>query len=157
KSGGGGAWLVGSDGLMANIQTDGTLGPGYDLGRGVDLRGITCRGDEAFVVGDGTFLRTHDAGATWTSLDVGTASLRAVRAAGDPVVTAGDDGVRLSRDDGDTWATLAPGAFVSVAIDDAGTVALAVAADGGLWRWDGAAIAEITAMPGARAVALSHD
>src|SRR5678816_3939676 len=77
--GGGGGWLVGSEGLMINVDEKGKLGQGYDLGSSETLTGIACRYlDEAWVVGEhGTLLYTNDAGATWSAMDVGTtANLR---------------------------------------------------------------------------------
>jgi photosystem II stability/assembly factor-like uncharacterized protein len=162
KGGGGGAWLVGENGLMANLRADGTMGPGYDLGGSDDLLGIGCRGDEvAFVVGEGgTALRTYDAGASWQAIDVGTtAALRDVAVAWELVYVAGDDGVRVSTDDGDRWTSL-PGAtqaFRTISTTDTGELALALAADGSVWRWDGATLAAVGAVPGAEAAALSHD
>src|SRR6185295_19184997 len=51
KGGGGGGWLVGTSGLMANV-IKGKLGQGYDLGTATTLNGIACRyQDEAWVVG----------------------------------------------------------------------------------------------------------
>jgi photosystem II stability/assembly factor-like uncharacterized protein len=164
--GGGGAWLVGERGTMENLLPDGTLGEGYALDVDHDLLAITCRGlDTAFVAGEeGTLPRTFDGGATWTSIDLGTrAALRGV-AAGSPdhVSVAGDGLLAVSRDSGDHWSALpAPAAdWRSVAADHSGGAALAVAADGGVWRWDDArrALSPVAAAgAGARAVALSHD
>jgi photosystem II stability/assembly factor-like uncharacterized protein len=168
KSGGpgGGSWLVGDDGTMSNILSDGTLGEGYDLGVDRDLLAITCRGEAtAFVVGEaGTLLRTFDGGATWETIDLGTeATLRDV-AAGlpDRVYVAGDAVLLVSRDSGDNFTAL-PGAadhaWRSIATDHEGAVALALADDGSVWRWDDTALAmtPMTTLAGGRAIALSHD
>jgi photosystem II stability/assembly factor-like uncharacterized protein len=163
--GGGGAWLVGADGEMVNVRGDGTLGEGYALGVDDDLLAITCRGlDTAFVAGEsGTLLRTFDGGESWESIDLGTSStLRDVAAAHDDVVyVAGDAGLWRSPDSGDSWTELAAGdrAWSSIATHGDGGTALALAADGAVWRWvDGAAgLAPATTLTGARAIALSHD
>src|SRR5450432_3175872 len=65
---GGGGWLVGSTGLMAQVDPHGQLGNGYDLGATETLYGIACRYQgEAWVVGaKGTLLYTNDAGASWS-------------------------------------------------------------------------------------------
>jgi photosystem II stability/assembly factor-like uncharacterized protein len=94
KGGGGGGWLVGERGLMVNVQDDGTLGEGYDLGASETLNAIACRYlDEAWVAGSaGTLLYTTDAGASWDAHDLDTtANLRALATqdAG-PVFIAGD-------------------------------------------------------------------
>jgi photosystem II stability/assembly factor-like uncharacterized protein len=164
--GGGGAWLVGEDGLMVNIGEDGQLGDGYDLGSGVgDLNGITCRGaDTAFVVGSGgTFLRTFDGGATWESVDLGTsATLRDVASGSGTVFVAGDGELAQSHDDGDTWLRM-PGdgtaVWQSVATDHDAAIALLVRLDGSIWRYDASsgALLEMTTVPGARALSMSHD
>src|SRR4051812_38376513 len=78
--GGGSGWLVGSSGMMINVQEDGTAGS-YNPGTTANLNGIACRyAGEAWVVGDtGVVLYTDDAGATWTTQAVPTtANLRAL-------------------------------------------------------------------------------
>src|SRR5687768_11422794 len=92
--GGGGGWLVGSEGLMVNVNERGELGEGYDLGATEQLNGIACRYiAEAWVVGNnGTLLYTSDGGESWEAQDLGTtAHLRtlATQDAG-PVFVAGD-------------------------------------------------------------------
>jgi photosystem II stability/assembly factor-like uncharacterized protein len=163
--GGGGAWLVGDDGTMSNLLPDGTLGEGYDLGIDSDLLAITCRGEAtAFVVGEaGTLLRTFDGGETWDSIDLGVeATLRDV-AAGNPdhVYVAGDGALLVSRDSGDSFDRLPGGdrTWRSVATDHDGVVALALADDGSVWRWDEttSALTLMTTLIGGRALALSHD
>lgn len=157
KGGGGGAWLVGEDGLMANVRPDGTVG-GYDAGVSGDLRGITCLDDEtAFVVGDGgVFLRTFDGGRTWERRELGTtASLWRVDAAwpGD-IYVAADDGLYHSADLGATWTRLeaTPG-WRSITVDDGGGTVLALTEAGDVW--DGGAVT--TRIDGARSVHVSHD
>src|SRR5690348_5294905 len=72
-TGGGGGWLVGSSGLMQNVQTNG-FASGYNTGTTDTLNGIACRYlDEAWVVGGhGTVLYTSDGGASWNPQAVGT-------------------------------------------------------------------------------------
>jgi photosystem II stability/assembly factor-like uncharacterized protein len=157
-------WLVGSDGLMAAVETSGTLSDGYDLDSDHDLLGIVCRGkDTAYVVGElGTFLRTFDGGATWEVIDLETThTLRSVAAAGDDVYAAGDGLLLRSPDRGTTWSSLPvdpSAAWSAVAAGDGGT-ALALSASGGVWRYDAgvASFASVGVMSGARVVALSHD
>jgi photosystem II stability/assembly factor-like uncharacterized protein len=162
--GGGGAWLVGASGLMANLLPDGQLGDGYDLGVDDDLLAIACRGlDTAFVVGEsGTLLRTYDGGDSWAALDAGTtATLRDVAAAhGEAVYVAGDGVLLASDDSGDHWIDLEAARGVdwrSIATAEHGERALAVAADGRVVRVDGAQLFDATLVPGARAIGLSHD
>src|SRR5580765_1561917 len=79
--GGGGGWLVGKQGLMVNVQSNDTLGAGYQLGATENLNGIACRYQgEAWVVGDaGTLLYTNDGGTSWSAQSVPTtANLRAL-------------------------------------------------------------------------------
>ncbi len=162
--GGGGAWLVGQDGMMVALEPDGTLGDGYALETDDDLLGITCRGlDTAFVVGEGgTLLRTFDGGDSWEVIDLGTtATLRDVAAAhADIVYVAGDAGLWRSPDSATTWALLpgSAGAWRAIASDPTGNAAVAVAADGTVWRWDldVGVLAQVTSVAGARAIALSH-
>src|SRR5207248_6298647 len=47
-------------------------------------------------------------------------------------------------------------AWLAVATDDGGETAIALAADGGVWRYDGS-FTKVASVAGARAVALSHD
>src|SRR5215831_12447404 len=77
--GGGGGWLVGSAGLMVNVETSGAS-HGYPLASTENLNGIACRySGEAWVVGThGTLLYTDDAGKSWRPQTVPTsAELRA--------------------------------------------------------------------------------
>lgn len=160
----GGGWLVGEDGLMAAVETSGTLGPGYDLGSDHDLLGIACRGlDTAFVVGEvGTFLRTFDGGASWEVIDLDTTrTLRSVAAADDAVYVAGDGLLLRSPDRGTTWASLPvePSASWTSVSAAHGGVALALGASGGVWRHDLVrdTFASVESLAGARVVAMSHD
>jgi photosystem II stability/assembly factor-like uncharacterized protein len=163
--GGGGSWLVGDDGLMANVRADGTMGPGYNLGTTTDLLSITCWGiDTAFVVGEeGTLLRTFDGGESWDSIETGTTStLRAVASgSGDVVYVAGDSILLVSHDGADSLAPIAGApakGWLSLGTDQSGAVALALADDGSVWRYqdtDGS-IAQVASMPGASAVSVSR-
>lgn len=166
-TGGGGGWLVGDDGLMANVDEEGKLGPGYDLGASESLNGIACRYlDEAWVVGShGTLLYTSDAGARWAAQGVGTtADLHALATqnAG-PVFLAGDGVFLTSTPDDETgaatWRSLGDGTtrFRSLAAAQEGETVLAVADDGGLWSFEADRLVRRTSIEGARAVAVSPD
>lgn len=161
--GGGGGWLVGRSGLMANVDQNGTLGAGYDLGATENLNAIACRGaDEAWVAGDGgNLLYTADAGETWSAQSVPTsANLRAVATqdAG-PVFVAGDGAFLMSTDSGDHWTQLSDThtSFLSVAAAQQGDTVLALDAQGGVWSYADGALARITTMTGAHAIAVSPD
>lgn len=167
KGGGGGGWLVGEQGLMMNVQPDGTLGDGYDLGATETLNAIACRYiDEAWVVGDGgTVLYTSDAGESWDAQNLGTtANLRALATqdAG-PVFVAGD-GVfltanpQLASGRGE-WRQLGDGVtrFRSLAAAQRATTVLAVSDDGGVWSYGADVLARKTTIDGARAIAVSPD
>jgi len=165
KGGGGGGWLVGEQGLMANVGDDGTLGEGYDLGASETLNAIACRYlDEAWVVGNsGTLLYTSDAGASWDAHDLGTtANLRALATqdAG-PVFIAGDGVFFTSVPEFATgkaqWSQLGDGTtqFRSLAAAQHANTVLAVADDGSVWSYADGALAKIMTVPSARAVAVS--
>lgn len=164
---GGGAWLVGQDGMMADLGLDDRLGGGYDLDSEHDLLGIACRGlDTAFVVGElGTLLRTFDGGETWDVVDLETTrTLRAVATgAGDSIYVAGDALLTMSPDGGATWVRLPVDPSVSwlavAAGHDAARGALALDAAGGVWREDPVQhdLAPVATLAGARVVAASHD
>lgn len=158
--GGGGAWLVGSAGLMENVDEHGVLG-GYELGAAEELAGIACRYDaEAWVVGaHGTLLYTSDAGATWTAQAVpAMGDLRAIATQDAGPVFVGGDGVLMtSNDTGATWTTLATASFRAIAAAQEGSGVLALASDGQLWSYAGGALTMLGAHPGARAVALDPD
>lgn len=165
KGGGGGGWLVGEQGLMVNVQDDGTLGEGYDLGASETLNAIACRYlDEAWVVGDtGTLLYTSDAGASWDAHDLGTtANLRALATqdAG-PVFIAGDGVFLTSVPEFATgkaqWQQLSDGTarFRSIAAAQRATTVLAVSDDGQVWSYANGELAKTHWVEGARAVAVS--
>ena len=167
KGGGGGGWLVGEQGLMANVTEDGELGRGYELDTDVTLHAIACRYiDEAWAVGDaGTLLYTSDAGDRWRTHDLGTtANLRALATqdAG-PVYIAGDGVFFTSVPEFETgvatWTQLGDGTarFRSLAAAQRGTTVLAVADDGGVWGLVDGALVHRTTITGARAVAVSPD
>jgi photosystem II stability/assembly factor-like uncharacterized protein len=166
-TGGGGSWLVGEDGLMANLSAAGERGPDYSLDVPDDLLAIACRGaDTGFVVGErGLLLRTFDGGESWDEVDVGSrATLRAVavgEAASEVVYVAGDGLFLRSSDSADTFqpADSAGRAWVSLATDHSGAAALLVAADGALWRYQafGGALVEVLPPSGLRAVAITGD
>jgi photosystem II stability/assembly factor-like uncharacterized protein len=160
--GGGGGWLVGSSGLMSNIQSNGGVS-GYQLDSTEELNGIACRDSgEAWVVGNhGTLLYTNDAGATWANQAVPTtANLRTLATQDNgPVFVAGDGAFLESDDTGATWRELGDGvtAFRSVAAATEGSTVMAIGDDGSVWSYDGAALAKLTVLEGARAIAVSRD
>jgi len=166
KKGTGGGWLVGADGLMTDVDADGELGDGYDLGSDDSLFAIACRYQaEAWVVGErGTLLYTADAGDSWRRDALGTAAdLRtlATQDAG-PVFIAGDGVFFTATPDraGDAaWRALGDGStrFRSLAAAQRGETVLAVADDGGLWSYESDQLVRRTAIPGARTVAVSPD
>jgi photosystem II stability/assembly factor-like uncharacterized protein len=160
--GGGGGWLVGTQGLMANVDSNDKLGKGYALDTSDALNGIACRYlGEAWVVGDnGTLLYTHDAGVTWSSQTVPTsANLRALATQDTgPVFVAGDGVFMTSSDTGAHWTSIAEQAsFRSLAAAQRGETVLAVADDGGVWSFANGALTRVASVPGARAIALSPD
>ena len=167
KGGGGGGWLVGTEGMMANVGDDGRLGEGYDLGATETLNAIACRYDaEAWVVGaHGTVLYTRDGGASWETQDIGTtANLRALATQDGGSVFVAGDGVFMTATPSYTtgqaeWTQLGDGVtkFTSVAAAQRGTTVLAVSDDGGIWRFANGQLTRQTTLAGARSVALSLD
>jgi photosystem II stability/assembly factor-like uncharacterized protein len=159
--GGGGGWLVGSTGLMSNIDPNGVSAAQYDLGSTENLSRIACRyAGEAWVIGAaGTLLYTNDSGKSWRPQSIPTtADLRALATqdAG-PVFIGGDDGMFLSIDTGATWQQLAAVKFSAVAAAQAADTVLALSDDGGLWSYDGNRLARTNSLTGARAIAVSPD
>jgi photosystem II stability/assembly factor-like uncharacterized protein len=160
--GGGGGWLIGSAGLMVNIQDDLVVGE-YELGSDANLNAIACRyAAEAWVVGDdATVLYTNDGGASWISQTVpATAHLRTLATQDDgPVFIGGDGTFLVTLDTGKTWTDLGDGAssFRSMSAAQAGTGVLALAEDGGLWSYDHGALTLHSTIEGARAVHQTPD
>lgn len=160
--GGGGGWLIGSAGLMANIQDDTVVGE-YDLGSTTNLNAIACRYEaEAWVVGeDATVLYTNDGGWTWLSQVVPTtANLRTLATQDDgPVFIGGDGTFLVTSDTGATWTSLGDGvtSFRSMSAAQAGTGVLAVSEDGGLWAYQDGTLVRRTTIEGARAVHQTPD
>ncbi len=174
------AWLVGQDGAMFRLGTDGALET-YALTSDADFNAIICKGEAtAWVVGDqGTVLFTRDGGEHWDPvttihdaiphLPAASIDFAAVAAAeADPegvetVLVVGSDGAALRSDDGGQhWRALA-GAdgidFTSVALDETGQLAVLTAADGSIWRTlDGQTLQHVRSQPGTalHAVAASH-
>jgi photosystem II stability/assembly factor-like uncharacterized protein len=171
KGGGGGGWLVGSDGLMVNINAKGDMGAGYDLGdsqaAGEELNGIACRYQaEAWVVGNnGTLLYTSDAGKTWKTQDLGTvANLRSIATQDDGPVFVVGDGVFFTATPQYTtgkaeWQQLGDGvtSFLSVTAAQQATTVLAVSADGGIWGYDQGQLAKHFTIEGLKAIDVSPD
>lgn len=165
--GGGGGWLVGAEGLMAQVDERGHLGEGYNLGETEQLNAIACRYvAEAWVVGDhGTLLYTSDAGESWEAQDLGTtANLRAlatqdagaVFVAGDGVFFTATPDFQSGRAD---WKQLGDGVtrFRALAAAQRGATVLAIAEDGGVWAYDAGRLVRRATLPGLRAVAVSPD
>src|SRR5262245_24250543 len=160
--GGGGGWLIGSAGLMVNIQDDVVVG-GYDLGSEANLSAIACRyAAEAWVVGDdATVLYTNDGGTSWVAQTVPTtAHLRTLATQDDgPVFLGGDGTFLVTTDNGVTWTSLGDGttSFRSMSAAQANTGVLALAEDGGLWSYDRGTLARRSTIAGARAVHQTPD
>jgi len=160
--GGGGGWLIGSSGLMANINDDALVGE-YDLGSEANLNAIACRYEaEAWAVGDdATVLYTNDGGTSWVSQTVPTtAQLRTLATQDDgPVFLGGDGTFLVTNDGGVTWTQLGDGAtsFRSMSAAQAGTGVLAVSDDGGLWSYDRGTLTRRSTIEGARAVHQTPD
>jgi photosystem II stability/assembly factor-like uncharacterized protein len=162
--GGGGGWLVGTAGLVSNVQSDGAAAT-YPVVGDAQLNSIACRyAGEAWITGDdGTLLYTDDGGTSWSAQVVpATGNLRGIATQDSgPVFVVGDGTFLTTSDTGKTWTSLAtPGtSFVSVATAQSGTAVLAVDATGGVWSYDEAAgvLAQRTTVTGARGVALSPD
>ncbi len=139
----GSAWLVGDDGEMLRLTSNGATAP-YRLDSDADLHAIACVGDAgAWVVGErGTVLSTANGGASWQRHDLGIATdLEAVavsEAAAARVVIAGD-GVLASRRGDGAFSALhdGPVEWRAVSLDARGQRLLAVAADGSVWQAQG--------------------
>lgn len=162
--GGGGptSWLVGTDGLMVNVNTSG-YSQGYELTTTEDLNKIACRYQgEAWVVGNqGTLLYTDDAGATWRPQAVPTtADLRgiATQDAG-PVFVAGNGVLLTTTDTGAHWTSIGNGGinFLSVAAAQGADTVLAVSDTGAVFSIENNQLVSRGSFPGARAVAVSPD
>jgi photosystem II stability/assembly factor-like uncharacterized protein len=160
--GGGGGWLVGTDGMMLNVETNGAAS-GYDARSSETLNGIACRySGEAWVVGThGTLLYTDDAGASWRPQTIPTtADLRALATQNfGPVFIAGNGVFLTSTDTGAHWTSLGDGTvnFRAIAAAQDAEVVLAVSEDGGLWSYENEKLVKRTRLFGARAVAVSPD
>jgi photosystem II stability/assembly factor-like uncharacterized protein len=167
RGGGGGGWLVGSEGLMANVDTHGQLGEGYDLGQTEQLNGIACRYiAEAWVVGNGgTLLYTSDGGESWETQNLGTtANLRALATQDAGSVFVAGDGVFFVGNPEFTtgaaqWTQLGDGVtgFRALSAAQQGTTVLAVSDDGGIWSYASGSLTKITTLAGVRTIAVSPD
>ncbi len=165
--GGGGGWLVGTEGLMAQVDGNGRVGEGYDLGASETLNAIACRYQaEAWVVGaNGTLLYTADGGTSWSAQDLGTtANLRtlATQDAG-PVFVAGDGVFMTSVPEFVTgkaqWTQLGDGvtSYRSVAAAQQAETVLAVSSDGAIWAYEAGALTKRTTLAGMQTIAVSPD
>lgn len=160
--GGGGGWLVGSSGLMANVDPAGKLGAGYELGASGTLYQIACRYlGEAWVVGaQGTLLYTSDAGASWAHAAVPTtADLHALATQNSGPVFVGGDGVFLTTSDtGAHWTSLATASnFRAIAAAQAAETVLAVDTSGGVWSYEHGTLVTRATIPGAHGIAVSPE
>jgi photosystem II stability/assembly factor-like uncharacterized protein len=160
--GGTGGWLVGSSGLMVNVETNGDA-QGYPLASSETLNSIACRySGEAWVAGThGTLLYTNDAGASWNPQAVPTsADLRAVATQDfGPVFVAGDGVFLTSSDTGAHWSQIGDEtvSFRAVAAAQQAPTVLAVSEDGALFAFSNNQLVNLGSFPGARAVAVSPD
>lgn len=162
--GGGGptSWLVGSSGLMVNVDTNGHA-TGYPLASSETLNSIACRyAGEAWVAGThGTLLYTDDAGASWNQQAVPTsADLRAVATQDfGPVFVAGDGVFLTSSDTGAHWTQIGDDtvSFRAVAAAEQAPTVLAVSEDGTLFTFSNNQLVNRGSFAGARAVAVSPD
>jgi photosystem II stability/assembly factor-like uncharacterized protein len=167
RGGGGGGWLVGSDGLMVQVDKNGQLGQGYELGADESLNGIACRYEaEAWVVGaHGTLLYTADGGESWESQNLGTQADLYTLATQDsgPVFVAGDGVFLTANPDYTTgkadWKQLGDGVtkFRSLAAAQHGDTVLAIATDGSVFSYASGVLAKQTTLANMRAVAVSPD
>jgi len=167
KGGGGGGWLVGTEGLMQNVDQKGRTGDGYDLGATEQLNAIACRYlAEAWVVGNnGMLLYTSDSGTSWQSQNLGTtANLRSLATQDDGPVFVVGDGVFFTASPQYTtgkadWLQLGDGttSWTSVAAAQQAQTVLAVSNDGGIWSYADGALAKQATLPGMHAVAVSPD
>jgi photosystem II stability/assembly factor-like uncharacterized protein len=147
---------------MANVQSNDTLGAGYQLGATENLNGIACRYQgEAWVVGDaGTLLYTSDGGTSWSAQSVPTsANLRALATQDvGPVFVAGDGVFLTSTDTGAHWTSIATTAhFRSLAAAQGADTVLAISDDGGVFGFAGGTLTQLATIPNAKAVAVSPD
>jgi len=160
--GGGGGWLIGSSGLMVNINDDALVGE-YDLATDVNLNAIACRyAAEAWVVGDdATVLYTNDGGKSWVSQTVpATAHLRTLATQDDgPVFVGGDGTFLVTTDNGMTWTSLGDGvtSFRSMSAAQANSGVLALSEDGGVWSYDRGALTRRSTVAGARSLHQTPD
>jgi photosystem II stability/assembly factor-like uncharacterized protein len=160
--GGGSSWLVGTDGLMVNVDTSGHS-QGYALSSSETLHRIACRyAGEAWVVGaHGTLLYTDDAGASWRPAPVpATTDLRGIATQDSgPVFVAGDRVLLTSTDTGAHWTALGDGrtSFIAVAAAQGAETALAVTDAGAVLAIENQQLVSRGNFTGARAVAVSPD
>ncbi len=167
RGGGGGGWLVGSEGLMQNVDEKGQRGDGYDLGASETLNAIACRYlAEAWVVGDnGTLLYTSDGGTSWQAQNLGTtANLRSLATQDEGPVFVVGDGVFFTASPQYTtgkadWVQLGDGktTWTSVAAAQQATTVLAVSDDGAIWSYADGALTKQAVLPGMQAIAVSAD
>lgn len=167
RGGGGGGWLVGTEGLMQNVDQKGNMGGGYDLGATERLNAIACRYlAEAWVVGDnGTLLYTSDGGASWQAQNLDTtANFRSLATQDDGPVFVVGEGVFMTASPQYTtgkadWVQLGDGVttWTSVAAAQQAATVLAVSEDGGIWSFANSTLTKTATLPGMHAVAVSPD
>jgi len=160
--GGTGGWLVGTDGLMVNVETSG-LSQGYPLDSKATLNAIGCRFEgEAWVPGTGgTLLYTDDGGVSWRPQAVPTtADLRAIGTQDSGPVFVGGDGVFLtSSDTGAHWTQIGDGtvSIRAIAAAQQAPTVLAIGEDGALFSFEDNQLVNRGSFAGARAIAVSPD
>ena len=129
------AWVVGAAGTVLYTNTGGASWASQHVPTTAELRALATQDDgPVFIAGNGTFLESDDAGASWRELSDGHTNFRAVAAAND------SDTVLAVSEDGTVWTH--DGAVLAPRTHLAGARAVAVAGDGetavvaghGLWR-----------------------
>jgi len=154
--GGGGGWLIGSSGLIVNVQGDRATDD--SIGGSEDLNAIACRYQgEAWIAGThGTLLYTNNGGEDWEAQVLPTAaSLRTIATQDDgPVFIGGDGTFLVTNDTGVTWNDLGDGvtSFRSMSAAYANSGVLALSDDGGLWQYEDGVLTRKLTLPGARAI-----
>ena len=128
-------WAVGDAGTVLRVSPDG--GQQHPLGLDVDIHAITCHGlTMAWFVGEGGVVGfTDDAGDSWTTEVITSATLRDV-AATEPlrVAAVGDDGALLISDNGGAFQAIAGASGTLRGVDVSPFRVIAVAEDGVIWR-----------------------
>jgi len=144
------AWVVGTHGTLLYTSDGGTTWASQAVPTQANLRALATQdAGPVFLAGDGVFLRSVDAGATWQGLGDGQTAFRSVAAAeqGSTVLAIADDGGVWSYDGALARRTSLDGAR-AVAISHDGDAAIIVGR--GMWRSSdaGASWTQLAADPG---------